>query len=127
MLRCCSSRSAQNLLQSVFCLEGGVQGSRNTCCDGIGHLTSDVTSGVCSVMLGFLAATYVRSNGSVRGPLLEEVRESQRRLIDVSELNEGMLWDDIGIVVGEGYRLQLYANLGYSITGERASSPEIGN
>ena len=74
LLRCCSSRGAQNLLQSVLCLEGGVQSSRNTCCDGIGHLTSDVTSGVCSVILGYLAASHVRSYGSVSGLLLEEVR-----------------------------------------------------
>ena len=127
LLRCCSSRAAQNLLQSVLCLEGGVQSSCNTCCDEIGQLSSDVTSGVCSVILGYLAATHVRGYGSVSGPLLQGVRESQRRLIDLSEFNEGMLWDDIGIVVGEEYRLLLNANLGYSITGERASSPEINN
>ena len=40
---------------------------------------------------------------------------------------EGMLWDDVGIVAGEDYRLQLYASLGYDVTGERAASPEIGN
>ena len=38
-----------------------------------------------------------------------------------------MLWDDIGIVAGEEYRLRSYSELGYSITGERAASPEIDN
>ena len=112
LLRYCSSRGAQNLLRSVFRLDGGVQDSGNLCCDGIGHLSSDVTSGVCSVILGYLAASHIRSYESVSGPLLEGVVESHRRLVDLSELKESMLWDDIGNVAGEDYRLQMYANLG---------------
>ena len=61
------------------------------------------------------------------GPLLEEVMELHRRAVDLNELTESMLWDDIGIVAGEEYRLRLYTELGYSITGERAAKPEIGN
>ena len=127
LLRYCSSRGARNLLRSVFCLDVGMQGSVNLCCDGIGHLSGDVTSGVCSVILGYLAASRIRSYESVSGPLLEEVVGSHRRLVDVSELSESMLWDDVGVVAGEDYRLQLYTNLGYDINGERAASPEIGN
>ena len=127
LLRCCSSRGSQSLLQLVFCLGGVVQSTCNTICEGIGHLPSDVMSCVCAVISGYLSANHVRSYGSVSGPLLEEVMESHRRLVDLSEITEGMLWDDVGIVAGEDYRLQLYASLGYDVTGERAASPEIGN
>ena len=127
LLRCCSSRGSQSLLRLVFCLGGVVQSTCNTICEGIGHLPSDVMSCVCAVISGYLSANHVRSYGSVSGPLLEEVMESHRRLVDLSEITEGMLWDDVGIVAGEDYRLQLYASLGYDVTGERAASPEIGN
>ena len=62
-------------------------------------------SNVCAVISGYLAASRVRSYGSVSGPLLEEVMESHRRLIDLAEITEEMLWDDIVIVAGEEYRL----------------------
>ena len=127
LLRCCSTRGAQQLLQSVMCLSGGVPNSTSVSCDGVGYLSTDVTSGVCAVILSYIVSNQVRSYGSVSGPLLEEVMDADRRLIDLSELTEGMMWDDIGIVSGEEYRLQLYANHGYSVSGERASSPEIGN
>ena len=76
---------------------------------------------------GYLVANHIRSYGSVSGPLLEEIMESHRRVVDLNELTESMLWDDIGIVAGEEYRRRLYTELGYSITGERTASPEIGN
>ena len=127
LLSYCSNRGAQSLLQLVFCLGGGVQSTCNTICEGIGHLPSDVMSCVCAVTSGYWSANHVRSYGSVSGPLLEEVMESHRRVVDLSEITEGMLWDDVGIVAGEEYRLQLYASLGYDVTGERSASPEIGN
>ena len=127
LLRCCRNRGSQDLLRSVFCLDGGLQNSNSLLCDGIGHLSDEITSGVCAVVHGYLAANHIRSYGSVSGPLLEEVIESHRRAVDLNELTENMLWDDIGIVAGEEYRLRLYSELGYSITGERAASPEIGN
>ena len=127
LLRHCSSGGAQNLLRSVLCLDGGVQSRSSLCCDGFGQLSSDVTSCVCAVILAYLSANHIQSYDSVSGPLLEEVTESHRRLVNLAELDEGMLWDDIGIVAGEDYRLQLYAKLGYTLSGERAASPEIGN
>ena len=127
LLRCCRNRGSQNLLRSIFCLDGGSQNSNSLLCDGIGRLSDEITSGVCAVVHGYLAANHIRSFGSVSGPLQEEVMESHRRAVDLNELTESMLWDDIGIVAGEEYRLRLFTELGYSITGERAASPEIGN
>ena len=127
LLRCCRNRGSQNLLRSIFCLDGRPQNSNSLLCGGIGHLSDEVTSGVCVVVQGYLVANHIRSYGSVSGPLLEEIMESHRRVVDLNELTESMLWDDIGIVAGEEYRLRLYTELGYSITGERAASPEIGN
>ena len=69
----------------------------------------------------------MRNYERVSGPLLEEVLEANRRQTDLAELSENMLWDDIGFVAGEEYRLQLYACLGYTIAGGRSTSPEIGN
>ena len=127
LLRCCRNRGSQNLLRSIFCLDGRPHNSNSLLCGGIGHLSDEVTSGVCDVVQGYLAANHIRSYGSVSGPLLEEIMESHQRVVDLNELTESMLWDDIGIVAGEEYRLLLYTELGYSITGERAASPEIGN
>ena len=98
LLRHCSSGGAQNLLRSVLCLHGGVQSRSSLCCDGFGQLSSDVTSCVCAVILAYLSANHIQSYDSVSGPLLEEVTESHRRLVNLAELDEGMLWDDIGIV-----------------------------
>ena len=126
LLSYCSNRGAQSLLQLVFCLGGGVQSTCNIICEGIWHLPSDVMSCVCAVIYSYLSANHVRSYGSVSGPLLQEVMESHRRVVDLPEITEGMLWDDVGIVAGEDYRLQLYASLGYDVTGERSVSPEIG-
>ena len=127
LLRYCATRGFQRLLQSVFCFGGGIQIPTNTSCDGIGHLFSDVISGVCAVILSYLVAHRVRIYGSASGPLLEEIMESHTRLVDLTELSEDMLWDDIGIVAEEEYRLQLYASLGYNLAGERSTSPEIRN
>ena len=126
LLRYCSSRGAQSLLQFVFCLGGGVQDTSNATWEGIGHRSSDVMSCICAVISGYLSANHVRSYGSVSEPLLEEVMESHRRLVDLAEITEDTLWDDVGIVAGEDYRFQLYASLGYNVTGERTASPEIG-
>ena len=122
----CTNRGAQNLLRSIFCLDGGIQSNNTLLCDGVGHLSSDVMSGVCAIIVSYLSSSSIRSYESVSGPLLDEVAESHRRLVDLNGLTESMLWDDIGIVAGEDYRLRLYSNLGYSINGERAASPEIG-
>ena len=100
LLRCCTTRGSQRLLHSVFCLGGNVQSSSTTPCDGIGHLSTDVTSGVCAVILSYLVAHRVRRYGSVTGPKLNETMETHRRLVDLSELSEDTLWDDIGIVTG---------------------------
>ena len=126
LLRYCSTRGSQNLLRSIFCLDGGVPSCNSYLCDGIGQLSSELTEGVCAVIHGYFSASNIRGYGSVSGPLLEEIMEAHRRIIDLTDLSESMLWDDIGIVAGEEYRFQLYANLGYSVTGERAASPEIG-
>ena len=81
ILRFCSSRGAQSLLQSVFCLGGGMQGTTNTFCDGIEHLSSDVTSGVCAVILGYLPANRVSSYGSVSGSFWRKFRSLTRDLL----------------------------------------------
>ena len=98
LLRYCSSRGAQSLLQLVFCLGGGVQSTSNATWEGIGHLSSDVMSCICAVISGYLSASHVRSYGSVSEPTLEEVMEPHRRLVDLAEITEDMMWDDVGIV-----------------------------
>ena len=106
---------SQRLLQSVLRLVESVQCPTSAACDGIGRLSSDVTSRVCSVILSYLSAHRVCSYGTVSGP--KEILESHRRLVDLSDLSKGTLWDDIGIVAGEEYRLQLCSFVGYNLAG----------
>ena len=70
-------------------------------------------------------AHRVRSYGSVSGPLLEEILDSYRILVDLSELSEDMLWYNIGIFAGQEYRFKFYPNLGYSLARAPSSSPAV--
>ena len=94
-------------------------------CVAVGELTCDVTSGICNRILRSLAKHGMRYLESVQGQLLDEVIKSNERLLDLAELNEELLWDDIGIVAGEDSRQSLYNRLGNNSDGERAVSPEI--
>ena len=93
----------------------------------MGRLSGDVTSSVCATILSYLKAHQLRVYESVEGPLLDEVTEAIRRIVDLSGFTEELLWDDIGVVANEDYRQHIYEQLGYDRAGERAMSPEIGN
>ena len=53
--------------------------------------------------------------------------EASGRLVDITGFTVGMLWDDIGIVAREEYRVHLYERRGYKREEKRSMSPEIGN
>ena len=59
------------------------------------------------------------------GFLLKEFVEANGRFVDLTDFTEEILWDNIGIVAGEDYRLSLKERLGYIIERERTSSPGI--
>ena len=94
-------------------------------CVGVGELSSDVTTSVCSSILSYLEARHVRHLDIVSGPLVEDVMDSTGRLTALSELTENMLWDDVGMVADEEYRQSLYDLMGFTVGGERAPSPEV--
>ena len=125
IIRACDNVVSQRLMRFLMCLGESPLFPANVSCVGVGELSSDVTTSVCSSILSYLEARHVRHLDSVSGPLVEDVMDSTSRLTALSELTEDMLWDDVGVVADEEYRQSLYDLMGFTVGGERAPSPEV--
>ena len=125
IMRACCSVSEQRLMRYLMCLGEPAVFPLNVSCVGVGELSSNVTTSVCSSILSYLQSHHVRHYDSVSGPFLEEIAESTGRVMALADLTEDTLWDDVGVVADEEYRQSLYDLMGFTVGGDRAPSPEI--
>ena len=125
IIRACDNVVSQRLMRFLMCWGEIPLFPANVSCVGVGELSSDVTTSVCSSILSYLEARHVRHLDSVSGPLVEDVMDSTGLLTALSELTEDMLWDDVGVVADEEYRQSLYDLMVFTVGGERAPSPEV--
>ena len=84
LLRACDSEASVRFLRFLLCLCESPQFPLETKCEGVGHLSGDVTRSVCATVLSYLKTHRLRVCESVGGPLLDEVSEAIGRIVDFS-------------------------------------------